>query len=128
MSTDDLVQFLHDRLNKDELTAGDALHPDAVKPGTWTTEHHNSPTHSEPNRCHIAEDKSGHYWSVADEVYIPIAEHIARWDPARVLRLITALRRALDEYSHEGRETAIIMAIGEALYGDHPDYREEWRP
>jgi hypothetical protein len=50
----------------------------------------------EPNRCHIAEDKGGHYWSVAHEVFIPNAEHIARWDPARVLAEVEAKRRILD--------------------------------
>ena len=56
------------------------------------------------------------------------AAHIAYWDPDRVVRLIAALRRALDGFSYEARETAIIMDLGEALFGDHPDYREEWRP
>ncbi len=55
------------------------------------------------------------------------AMHIARWDPARVLALTAVLRRMVDEFSFEGRETAMLIELGAALYGDHPDWRDEWR-
>jgi hypothetical protein len=56
------------------------------------------------------------------------AEHIARWDPARVLALMTALRTLLDEFHGEARETVAIMTIGHALYAERPGYLPEWRP
>jgi hypothetical protein len=89
----ELSEFLLARIGEDEAVAREALHPDAVSPGAWVTEHHNSEYHSEPNRAHIAEDRSGHYWSVAHEVFIPIAVHIARHAPARVLAECEAKRR-----------------------------------
>jgi hypothetical protein len=125
---DDLIAWALKQLDDDELLARNALHADAVRPGEWVTEHHHSRYHDEPNRCHIAEDRSGHYWSVAHEVFIPNAEHIARWDPARVLALTAALRGILDEFSWEGREVSIVRTLVEALYGDRPGYCEEWCP
>lgn len=91
---DELVAFVRAALDEDERVAREALHEDAVRPGEWMTEHHGMGT--EPSTCHIAEDRSGHYWSVAHEVFIPNAEHIARWDPARVLAEVKAKRRILD--------------------------------
>lgn len=139
----DLIEFLRTRLDEDEQTARDALHADAVNPGVWTTEHHNSATHSEPNRCHIAEDRSGNYWSVAHEVFIPNAEHMARHDPARVLAEVDAKRRLVSMFAPKlGEDVEAELAKGNDLpwmgqqalavlalpYSDHPDYREEWRP
>lgn len=139
---DEFIPWFHQALNDNERLAREALHPDAISPGVWTTEHHNSEHHSEPNRCHIAEDRSGHYWSVAHEVFIPIGEHIARWDPARVLRQVAADRRILAEYERlllrdrlrtgpywDGARDMCEMAVrarAEA-YDDQPGYREVWR-
>jgi hypothetical protein len=144
METMTLAGFLLARVTEDEAVARDALHPDAVKPGQWVTEHHNSEYHSEPNRAHIAEDRSGHYWSVAHEVFIPIAEHVARHDPARVLAECHARRQIAElataylsspesggwadvdsrEY-HNAEQTLHLLALP---YADHPDYRQEWTP
>lgn len=44
--------------------------------------------------------------------------HILRWQPARVLALTAALRSLLDNFSHDGAETAAILTLGAALYGD----------
>ncbi len=72
-------------------------------------------------------------------------EHIARWDPARVLAEIAAKRRIIDEYEQREREatsgieqakvfgyhaTGLLIAIRLLALPDaeHPDYREEWRP
>lgn len=54
-------------------------------------------------------------------------EHIAAWQPARVLALTKALRKALDEFSWEAREVDILAGLVEALYGDRDGYQEEWR-
>lgn len=51
------------------------------------TEHHNSQYHSQPGVCHIAEDRKGVYWTVASEVYIPNAEHMAGLDPFTAFRI-----------------------------------------
>jgi hypothetical protein len=56
------------------------------------------------------------------------AQHIAFWDPPRVLALIAALRAIIGSFSWEAQETRAIQALAEALYADRPGYREEWRP
>lgn len=63
------------------------------------------------------------------------AEHIARHDPARVLREISAKRAIIDqcvhtlEYEDYGYTIAefVLRSLGAAL-DDHPGYRAEWRP
>lgn len=72
--------------------------------------------------------------------------HISRHDPARVLREITAKRELIETAAYrlaaaEDLERQGVAATGElrapaehllstlaAVYSDHPDYREEWRP
>lgn len=69
------------------------------------------------------------------------SEHIARHDPARVLAECASKRRiveyvqvvslALDGRVSEGARCVIsdqVIQMLAAVYGDHPDYREEWRP
>ncbi len=104
-----IMEFLLARLDDDEAIARNALHSDATEPGVWMSEHHDSEFNLEPNHCHIAEDRAGHYWTVASEVFIPIAEHMARHDPARVLRDVAAKRAviaALMEIPEVGKDAA----------------------
>lgn len=65
--------------------------------------------------------------------------HIARHDPARVLREVEAKREVvrLAERAHDYHGTfmnGFAAALEGALrlfalpYADHPDYRQEWRP
>ncbi|MFI2287543.1 DUF6221 family protein [Streptomyces niveus] len=51
-------------------------------------------------------------------------EHIARHDPARVLREIQAHRTTVDEY---GIALGVCPRIA-AVRADHPDCMEAWRP
>lgn len=62
------------------------------------------------------------------------AEHIASWNPARVLAECEAKRRIVQEWDEAhpadgglmyGLETA-IRALA-AVYADHPDYRDDYR-
>lgn len=50
-------------------------------------------------------------------------------DPARVLAECEAKRVAVDWYLNDDATVmeATIRALA-AVYADHPDYREEWRP
>lgn len=78
-----------------------------------------------------------------------VRQHIARHDPARVLRDIKAKRQLLALYvEHKRMDRETFEAEGEharslvslraayfdavrhhaAVYADHPDYRAEWRP
>jgi hypothetical protein len=75
----------------------------------------------------------------------PVAIHIARHHPERVLREVEAKRRIVHEYEvevdrgpagsrleFEARHGGILDAyraslrILAAAYSDHPDYRQEW--
>jgi hypothetical protein len=69
----------------------------------------------------------GGVWGDLEDEY---AEHIARWDPARVLAEVNAKRRILDEavrlMSYDGEFQFLeLLALP---YADRPGYREEWRP
>jgi hypothetical protein len=74
------------------------------------------------------------------------AEHIARHDPARVLREVEARRRLIDQYEamRAGAEASAGTILAGAAkvrlgayemavkimalpYSDHPGFREEWR-
>ncbi|MEV7492180.1 DUF6221 family protein [Streptomyces anulatus] len=67
--------------------------------------------------------------------------HIARQDPARVLREVEAKRELLADYERfvaERRrlmggwdsypEVSPVLTAFAAVYSDHPDYWDEWRP
>jgi hypothetical protein len=62
------------------------------------------------------------------------AHHIARHDPARVLRQVTALRELLNVasdvdamYSVAAEDAADgIRRTIAAIWSDHPDYQQEW--
>lgn len=99
--------------------AEDAYHPDAkYEPGVWMTEHHNSQYHSRPDVCHIAEDRRGVYWTVASEVYIPIAEHMAGLDPATAFRIAAWLDRAARRWWW--LKDAAALAVARTYLGTQP--------
>jgi Family of unknown function (DUF6221) len=142
----DVVEFLKARLDEDEKIAGESRE--------WGVRHHDC---ADPvwdvceqpcefakmcaeGRCtHVAiegddgmriYDEGGH--DVVD------AAHIARHDPARVLRAVDAKRAVLrlhmaepgqhpDFCGHDLRElpcpTPRLLA---SEYSDHPDYKQEW--
>lgn len=119
--TADLLQFLHGRLDDDTRAAT------AAKPGTW---------HTDGNSVYATHP--------TDEVvdYTESAEHIARWNPARVLvevdvkrRLLAIHRRYIDEPGQACLgcaggiewEACPVVPLIALPYADHPDYLEEWR-
>jgi hypothetical protein len=61
--------------------------------------------------------------------------HIARHDPARVLRQVEAVRALLAAYQPSGQgvaytlEAGLEFALGHlaAAWSDHPEYRAEWK-
>jgi hypothetical protein len=68
------------------------------------------------------------------------AGHIARWDPARVLREVEAKRRLLQQFELRGNSVraTVVPATGGVWddllrllalpYADRPGYRQEWAP
>jgi hypothetical protein len=131
---DDLVAFLHARLDEDEQAAR------AAAGAPWTAD-------DVPGCIHVeawarAEQRAlrglGFVGSVERE---PDRQHIARYDPARVLREVEAKRQILNLHRRDSDygsdpicnvclytppcETVRVLALP---YSDHPDYHEEWRP
>jgi hypothetical protein len=136
--TDHLVEFLRARVDEDDSAA---LGGKGDTPGRWEEK-------SDPATDIVLYDKSG-------KLTIGQHRHIARHDPARVLREVEAKRRIIERerwHPHGGLEcgghpgsylphgdygpgycgrmdeenpTLRDLAI---IYADHPDYREEWRP
>ncbi len=137
----DIVAFARARLDEDEAIAQSA----AAGQPDWHVEHHRcfdycgSPctfaaecAAGECYHCVVAGegiriyDEGGH-----DKAH---AAHIARHDPARVLREVEAKRAIVarfvetdgcycDAFAHHSDEDVRYLA---AIWADHADYREEW--
>lgn len=55
------------------------------------------------------------------------AAHIARHDPATVLRNVAVKRRLLEIWEPNAHCQPMIR-IAASVWSDHPDYRQEWAP
>jgi hypothetical protein len=131
--SDDLVAFLTARLDGDEAAAKAAL---SDAPAPWRADGHWVLDSAE---CGF----------MVDEIN-PSGEtpaHVARHDPARVLREVEAKRALMtgtaswldaaeddswhergvgDQPPYEG--SVLLLKTLAAVWSDHPDYRQEWRP
>lgn len=130
---DELVQFLRARLEEDKQAAR------AATPGPWVTPDHDDQVGMLEVRAADEADLMVGY--VAD-VATADALHIARHDPARVLRDNEAKRGIVDDLAseiHWGARSSLdyqdaVDAFKRTLkrlalpYADHPSYRAEWRP
>lgn len=144
----DIVAFLRARIDEDEQAAcraGDVR-------GTGASRAHASWSYHR-ERFEVAVDGVG--WSIAakkigghgDPICDVDGEHIARWDPARVLAEVEAKRRIIERHSGDhhcpqpqdpdwltwiaGEETRTVYPCGDlrdlaASYADHPDYDPVW--
>ena len=94
---DDLISFLRTQLDEDERVAREAADGDS---GRWFF--------GEKWNVYRAEDIGDDAGEVNELVVYgnvkPQSEHIARHDPARVLREVEAKRRILDVHAAEGGE------------------------
>lgn len=132
MRTRDVADFIRARLDEDEAAAR------AATPGAWKIR---------PRLEGVCID-AGEY----DQVIAPgvvscgsycyggtssvdisdaDAEHIARYDPARVLADVAAKREIVAwvgdyDADPDGSAWGILGHLA-ALYADHPDYQQEWR-
>lgn len=137
--TDGLIEFLRARLDEDKAAA------EAATGGEWGAIDHTRPFAIFDVATYQKNDSrglTGRYAVGAIERSEDRA-HIARHDPARVLREVEAKRRILAEYAEvadndidEPHEYAYGWANGlgvavrllAAVYDDHPEYRQEWAP
>ncbi|MBM4517494.1 hypothetical protein GS432_19495 [Rhodococcus hoagii] len=129
--TDDIVTFLRARLDEDDEAARDAAGWDPTgstrADGRWSREGINSVIDSSLRLIVYGDSPAP-----GDAQ----AEHIARHDPARVLREIEAKRRILDraqELHDDPFDTVLfteyvetVLPVMAATYSDHPDYQPHW--
>jgi hypothetical protein len=112
-----LTEFLRARIDEDEAAARQASQ--AIGSGEWA--HGEGQVRSV--RALVAE-------TVVDR-------HIARHDPARVLREVTAKRAMIEEFELPGLDCVStgepdncrqhrVMKMLAAPYSDHPEFRKEW--
>jgi len=69
--------------------------------------------------------RKGHHNMRAANAGMDECEHIARFDPARVLAECEAKRRIVGLISSPGPQALRLLALP---YADHPDYLPEWKP
>src|SRR5690349_16544556 len=126
---DDLVTWLRAQLDEDERVA------QAATTSPWTAWHAAMGNGQIP--VAVADQRAGEAPVILCESR-PDAEHIARHDPAQVLRDVEAKRRILDwldqvehivdlveVYSIDADDARELLALP---YADRPGYRDEWRP
>lgn len=117
----DLVAFLRGRLDDDEAAARGC-----ESPPPWSAATHGSDSW-------IVTDADGDPL-IYDEGTPSLAEaaHIARHDPARVLREVEAKRAIVEhaEFWSENDQDAMawVLRALAAVYSDHPDYQPGWKP
>ncbi|WKD36519.1 DUF6221 family protein [Streptomyces xanthophaeus] len=124
---DDPVQFLRARLAEEAERAQLALRQDDPEHG-WAAYRPDGQQHT---------TIVPHVGMIHEAIQ---AEHIVRWNPARVLAEVDAKRRIVDTCEEALADdngmyfTGWAHGLGRAVcllalpYADHPDYREEWRP
>ena len=142
---DDLVQFLRARLDEDESVARAVEDGSAPFDGQWKAD---GDTALRTENDHVLA-----YLPEGRPFKVGVLRHIARHDPARILREVEAKRRIVQEIlKYEAKIDSewgcchLMNEIADGLcserspasipalqllavsYADHPDYREEWRP
>lgn len=154
----ELVEFLKARVAEDEEVARAAIQED--RPGSnwrWESSEDDSPFGDgrpisdevqvslrtvENFSTGIAGDLPAFVVGYAEEVDDGGGRHIARHDPARVLREITAKRRIIEDYQvarsaldqtdsrgslRAGSNAFFVACLALAsVYSDHPDFSERW--
>jgi hypothetical protein len=126
-----LVEFLLARTLEDEAVA----HRAAVEGANWRAASHGSVWSEDPEADPAMPVAYAEGRPLAEQ-----AEHIARWDPARVLAECQ-VRRAIIEHCRgvvaaagdpPGIDPADVPAVGHVLgllaqpFKDHPDFDAEW--
>lgn len=152
-----IVEFLEARLAEDEAAAREAITPD--RPGThWEWESTADDDDPESPRWLRTVEEFPTTSGVGDLPGFPLGydckaepspamDHIARHDPARILREIAAKRSVIGKYLWADRvreqmeeddddvkwewifKSEALVEVLRALsciYSDHPDYQKEW--
>lgn len=115
---DDLLAFLNARLAEDEQGAV-AIFRDH----TWSAYREGGTDGWAVEGAHSGEPSC----IIGDEA---MANHVARYDPARVLADVAAKRRIIDACTRDGVDLNDwwLFELLALSYADHPAYREEFKP
>ena len=121
MTAPTLTEFLLTRIAEDEVVARLAQSVIAGTDGDWQDV-------TQP--LTLAKTLAGELWA---QKYGYAYEHIARHDPARVLAECEAKRLIVEHFSETGIDflgeiARVPLRALAAVYADHPDYDEAWRP
>lgn len=138
----DIAEFLLARIAEDEAAAR------AATPGSWGSEFGGVCLAVSPFTT-IAAVADLNLIGIEGYTYGPEleeranADHIARWDPARVLaeceakrRIVTEIYPELDldndtlnyEFGATRADPEDVLRLLALPYADHPDYKPEWSP
>jgi len=147
----DLRDFIAARLDEDEQIARNASSPVPVGADreTWSYDREGFAVRASHGRWNVATRRDDP--ADAREIHMTdsYGQHIARHDPARVLREVAAKRRVMERHSADPTYTPVdrwyCLGCGNddmgplseiedcpelrdlaAPYSDHPDYRQEW--
>ncbi|WP_371624063.1 DUF6221 family protein [Streptomyces sp. NBC_01116] len=152
---DDLVQFLRNRLDEDEQAARAATW-DEWDSAHWTAR----PPQGSYERYIVADHLDDGVVVVTPENADAdgVGQHIARHDPARVLRDVEAKRMIVDahgrghecislsgsgdksvvdgkpwahwepEHTADAERPCFVLRAHALSHADHPNYKDEWRP
>ncbi|MFF6966270.1 DUF6221 family protein [Streptomyces anthocyanicus] len=132
--TDDLSQWLRAQLDDDERTARAASWTDDAN--AWHAEPSPYGARGNAQRWYVEDAMDDGVVSHVDPRASDdegVARHIARHDPARVLREIDAKRQIVDRYAWlrehgDTGGTAWVLPLLALPFADRPGYRDEWRP
>lgn len=135
---DELVRWLGGQLDEDERIARAVEDRSAPWDGQWMADGNSA-----------VRTYNGHvlfYRHGSGPLKPGLADHVAEWDPARVLREIDAKRKVLDWLEdvraeavdpengyvdpERGQDAATLRGVVRMLalpYADRPGFREEWR-
>lgn len=127
---DDLVQWLRDRLDDDERIARGACWDD--QSDEWSAR----PPQKSYERYCVVDYLDDGVVAVTPENADPdgVGQHVARHDPARVLREVESKRRVSARILNHAAVMGWDEVHGDVLrslalpYADRPGYLEEWRP
>jgi hypothetical protein len=125
-----ITEFLEARIAEDEAVAREC--EDSGRWSAWR--------HEEGLEWWVSSENFGHVVTtgyVGNNDARPNAEHMARWDPARVLAECAAKRAilaecrpgTLDDLDCSEDDQPAPMWVARALaavYSDHPDYDKDW--
>jgi hypothetical protein len=135
---DDPVAWLRQQLDEDERVAKNAARRSNLRPGHKGQSARWRSYEEGGSDGYAVESESGDTGFIVGKR--GTAEHIARHDPARVLREVEAKRRIVDSFAagmeaeplRRGTEGyAIVRMVLRLLtlpYSDRPGYRDEWKP